>query len=97
MNRSKLPRFLLVLVPYIILVGVIIYSYIDREGDLKHDIPKVVLVVPAVISIMLPATYAVLLFGIKENTKPTLTLLLGIFMGLTLLGLTAVVYLLAES
>jgi hypothetical protein len=96
-NKSKWRRFLLVLVPYIILVGVTIYSYIDREGDLKNDIPKIVLFVPAVASIMLPATYAILLFGIKENHKPTKTLLLGIYLGLTLLVLTAVVYLLAEA
>ena len=97
MNKCKWPRFLLVLIPYIILIGVTIYAYIHREGDLKHDIPKIVLFIPAFVSIMLPATYAVLLFGVKENTRPTLTVLLGIFMGLTLLGLAAVVYLLAEA
>jgi hypothetical protein len=96
-NKSKWPRFLLVLIPYITLIGVTIYSYIHREGDLKHDIPKIVLFIPAFVAIMLPATYAVLLFGVKENTRPKLTVMLGIFMGLTLLGLAAVVYLLAEA
>ncbi|MFA4835495.1 MAG: hypothetical protein WC749_05430 [Dehalococcoidia bacterium] len=94
---SNLPRFLIVFIPYLVLVGGTIYSYGNVEGDLPHDLPKALLFVPAVISFMLPSTYGVLLFAVPENSRPARTLLLGVFMGITLLVLTLVVYLFANS
>ncbi|MDD5094203.1 MAG: hypothetical protein PHV74_07480 [Dehalococcoidia bacterium] len=97
MNKSKLLRFMMVLVPYFILLGVTIYSYADVKGsDLDSGAPKILLLIPAVISLMLPTTYGALIFGIKDNPRPTATLLVGIFMGVTLLILAGVVYLIAS-
>lgn len=90
-------RFLLVLIPYLILIGGTAFSYADAEGDLRNDLPKVLLWVPAIFSLLIPVTYGILLFGVKENRKPTQTLLLGGFMAVTMLILTFVVYLAANA
>lgn len=94
-NRSAVWCFVLVILSYVILLGDTIYSYASVEGDLPRDLPKMVLWVPAVCSLFLPATYGALVFGVKDNSKPRLTLFLGVFMAVTLLSLAVVVHLVA--
>ena len=81
---------------YIALIGTTIYSYANVDEDLPGDLPKVVLLFPAIITLMVPLTYGMLLFAVPENHRTKSTALLGTFMGLGLIGLSIAVYLFAS-
>jgi len=51
--------------------------------------------IPAVISIILPITYGVLSFRLREYLKKAHALMLAVFMAIALLGLVGVVYLMS--
>ena len=62
MNKrsSSLPYFLIVLIPYLILLVYTAYAYSQSLDSLAHGLPKMVIWVPAIVSVILPATYGVL-------------------------------------
>jgi hypothetical protein len=94
---SSLPYFLLVLIPYLILLVYTVYTYSQSPDSLSHGLPKTVIWVPVAISVILPATYGVLAFRFREHLKPAHSLLLGFFMAVALLALTFVVHLFGSS
>ncbi len=96
-SSAKWLRFLVVLISYLILIGGTAFAYADAEDELRHDLPRVLLWLPAIFSLIIPVTYGILLFAVKENRKPTQTLLLGVFMAMTMLILTFVVYLASSA
>ena len=96
-RTARILHFLIVLIPYIVLLGYTAYSYPQVEGDLPRELPRILLWLPAVLSLMLPATYWILIFRIPENSRPSLTLFLGIFMAITLLALTFVIHLVVSQ
>ena len=96
-QSTNILLFLLVLIAYLVLLGISIYSFADVDEDLPHDMPDIVLFIPAAITFMVPLTYGLLLFAVAENHRPKSTALLGIFMALGLIGLAVAVYLFANA
>jgi len=94
---SSLPYFLIVLIPYLILLVYTAYAYSQSPDSLAHGLPKMVTWVPATVSVILPATYGVLLFGFREHLKSSLALILGLLMAIALLALTFIIYLIGSS
>ena len=95
--RSGLPYFLLVFLPYLMLLIYTVYSYPNLPNRLPQGLPKLVIWAPIVISAILPLTYGVLIFGFGKYLKKTLSLVLGLFMAGALLGLTFVIHLICSS
>lgn len=95
MNKrvSSILYFLIVLIPYLVLLAVTAYSYPLSPEEFAFGLPKILIWVPAVISSILPITYGILVFGFREHLKSILGLLVGFFMAIALLSLSGVVYL----
>jgi len=96
-QSTNILMFLMVMISYIVLLGVSIYSFVDLDEDLPHDLPDIVLFIPAAMTLIVPLTYGFLLFAVAENHRPKSTALLGIFMALGLIGLSVAVYLFANA
>lgn len=88
-----LKYLLIVFIPYVVLFVVTAYTYSMSSDDLSHDLPRILLWVPALISAILPATYAVFVFRFQEHIRSSQSLMLGFFMAFGLLVLAIVTYL----
>ena len=88
--------FLIVFLAYVILLSYTAYTYPNLPDKLASGFPKLVIWVPAVISIILPITYGVLAFRLREYLNKARALMLAVFMAVALLGLVGIVYLMSS-
>lgn len=84
---------MVVFAPYMLLLAYTAHSYVQFPSELSGGLPKILLWVPAGISVILPITYGILVFGFREHLKPKSTLGVGILMDAAFFGLAFVIYL----
>ena len=86
-----------VLIPYLALVGCSIAVYPDLPKKLENGLPRVMVFIPAFISIILPATFAIMIFFYGQHLKKAHLFLIASFMDVGILGLIGAVYLVKDS
>ncbi|MDY6912171.1 MAG: hypothetical protein SVM79_07455 [Chloroflexota bacterium] len=97
-NRiSNLMYFMLVLIPYLILVGYSVYVYPDLPDELSHGLPRVMIFIPAAIAVILPASYGAMVFFFSRHLRKAHHILIAVAMDIGILGLTGAVYLISAS
>ena len=98
MDKRSVSRvyLLLVVIPYVVLLGITAHAHSRATDELAHGLPRILIWIPAAISAILPVTYGGILFFFREHLKFTHTLLLGFFMAVALLVMAFVINLIGS-
>ena len=96
-NSTRFLLLMTVIVPYLVLVGCSIAIYPDLPKEFENGMPRMIVFLPAFISIILPATFAVMIFFYGEYLKKSHLLLISSFMNVGTLGLIGAVFLVKDS
>ena len=100
MTDKTAPRilwFMAVLIPFLALVGYTIDVYAELPDRIGADLPKGLIFLPVLISVILPATYGILVFFFSRYLNRNQYLALAISKDIGLFGLIAAVYLVQDS
>ncbi len=96
-TSSKILILMMVLVPYLILIGYTISIYSDLPEELENGLPRAMIFLPAFIVAILPGTYGVMIFLFGEYLKKAHLLILAAFMDVGIIGMLGAVYLIKDS
>ncbi|GEM_PF-1221325 len=88
---------MLVIIPFLALAGYTIGIYPGLPNEIGAGLPKGLIFLPVLISIMLPATYGIMIFFFAQYLKKAHYLAVAAAMDLGLLGLIGAVYLVKDS
>lgn len=94
---AKVLLLMVVLIPYLILVGYSIAVFPDLPDKLENGFPRVMIFLPAFIAGILPLTYTVMVFFFSHYLKKGHYLTVAASMDLGILGLVGAVYLIKSS
>ncbi len=86
-----------VLIPFLALVGYTIAVYEGLPDKIGADLPKGLIFLPVLISVILPATYGVMIFFFAQYLKKAHYLAVAMTMDIGLFGLIGAVYLVKDS
>ncbi len=96
-TSTKLLVLMTVLIPYLILVGYSMAVYPDLPDRLENDVPRALIFIPALVSILLPLTYGIMIFFYGQYLRKAHLLLIATFMNIGILGLIGAVFLIKDS
>ena len=96
-STTKILLFMVVLVPYLALIGCTISVYPDLPDELGIGLPKMLVFLPAFIATMLPVTYGVMVFFFASYLKKAHFLAIALLMDTGTFGLIGAVYLIKSS
>ena len=97
-SSSKKAAYLMaVLIPYLILIVYSIAVYPDLPKKLESGFPRAMIFLPAFIAIILPVTFAIMVFFYNKYLKKIHYMLIAVFMDIGLLGLLGTVFLIKDA